>query len=232
MEFYTFLRNVTDLLSDGKTPYERRFGQSFKGPIIPFGSLVEYHPKTAKDQSIWRESLSWTVLWICFVRGENLEGWHGCRHVGCRPCGVGGDGRIGNLLIKTQRERGFISFENVKINWVFQSCKSRQVMSQFGVIYVRRTMSTQHWSRLVMLQVNTSSEQSVQYSLSSVQRSRTPVQYSRKGLALWWLIILPGWVITPVGPGKDTHGTPVPNSGKAVGGPIKRSASQQQLIGT
>ena len=51
MEFYTYLRNVTDLLSDGKTPYERRFGQPFKGPIIPFGSLVEYHLITAKDQS-------------------------------------------------------------------------------------------------------------------------------------------------------------------------------------
>ena len=51
MECYTYLRNVTDLLSDGKTPYERRFGQPFKGPIFPFGSLVEYHPMTAKDQS-------------------------------------------------------------------------------------------------------------------------------------------------------------------------------------
>ena len=51
MECYTYLRNVTDLLSDGKTPYERRFGQPFKGPIIPFGSLVEYHPLIAKDQS-------------------------------------------------------------------------------------------------------------------------------------------------------------------------------------
>ena len=51
MECYTYLRNVTDLLSDGKTPYERRFGQPFGGPIIPFGSLVEYHPITAKDQS-------------------------------------------------------------------------------------------------------------------------------------------------------------------------------------
>ena len=51
MECYTYLRNVTDLLSDGKTPYERRFGQPLKGPIIPFGSLVEYHPITAKDQS-------------------------------------------------------------------------------------------------------------------------------------------------------------------------------------
>ena len=51
MECYTCLRNVTDLLSGGKTPYERRFGQPFKRPIIPFGSLVEYHPFSAKDQS-------------------------------------------------------------------------------------------------------------------------------------------------------------------------------------
>ena len=43
MECYTFLRK--------KTPYERRFGQPLKGPIIPFGSLVEYHPIIAKDQS-------------------------------------------------------------------------------------------------------------------------------------------------------------------------------------
>ena len=46
-----YLRNVTDVLSDGKTPCERRFGKQFEGPIIPFGSLVEYHPLTAKDQS-------------------------------------------------------------------------------------------------------------------------------------------------------------------------------------
>ena len=51
MECYTYLRNVTDLLSDGKTPYERRFGQPFQGPIIPFGLLVGYCPITAKDQS-------------------------------------------------------------------------------------------------------------------------------------------------------------------------------------
>ena len=51
MKCFTYLRNVTDSLSDGKTPYERRFGQPFKGPVIPFGSLVEYHPITAKDQS-------------------------------------------------------------------------------------------------------------------------------------------------------------------------------------
>ena len=80
MECYTYLRNVTDLLSDGKTPCERRFGQPFKGPIIPFGSLVEYHPITAKDQSriksIWKESLTWIVPRIRFVRGRNLERCH------------------------------------------------------------------------------------------------------------------------------------------------------------
>ena len=51
LECYTYLRNVTDLLSDGKTPYERRFGKPFGRPVIPCGSLVEYHPITAKDQS-------------------------------------------------------------------------------------------------------------------------------------------------------------------------------------
>ena len=51
MECFTYLRNIQDLLSDGKTPYERRFGKPLKGPIIPFGSLVEYHPFTARDQS-------------------------------------------------------------------------------------------------------------------------------------------------------------------------------------
>ena len=51
MECYTYLRNVIDLISVGKTPYERRFGQPFKGPIISFGSLVEYHPTSAKDHS-------------------------------------------------------------------------------------------------------------------------------------------------------------------------------------
>ena len=51
MECCTYLRNIQDLLSDGKTPYERRFGKPFKGPIIPFGSLVEYYPISAKDRS-------------------------------------------------------------------------------------------------------------------------------------------------------------------------------------
>ena len=35
----------------GRRPMKDVFGHPFKGPIIPFGSLVEYHPFTAKDQS-------------------------------------------------------------------------------------------------------------------------------------------------------------------------------------
>ena len=49
MECYCYVRNIQDLLSDGKTPCERRFGMPFNGPVIPFGSMVEYHPISAKD---------------------------------------------------------------------------------------------------------------------------------------------------------------------------------------
>ena len=62
MESFSYLRNIQDLLSDGKTPYERRFGQPFRGPIIPFGSLVELSPYNCKgpvkNPSIWKESLT------------------------------------------------------------------------------------------------------------------------------------------------------------------------------
>ena len=42
------LRNVQDLLAYGTTPYERRSGELLKGPVSPFGSVVEYHPFSAK----------------------------------------------------------------------------------------------------------------------------------------------------------------------------------------
>ena len=102
------------LLSDGKTPYERRFGKPFKGPIIPFGSLVECYPISAKDQ--WRfhqfcpKVLPGLFLGYALHAGENLEGWH----IGCRHWGVGNDGRIWNLLEKTQCKRGDISQRKLK----------------------------------------------------------------------------------------------------------------------
>ena len=38
-------------LEDGKTPFERRFGEPIKGTIIPFRAMVGYHPISARDQS-------------------------------------------------------------------------------------------------------------------------------------------------------------------------------------
>ena len=49
MERYCYLRNIQDLLSDGKTPYERRFRMPFNGSVIQFGAMVEYHPFSATD---------------------------------------------------------------------------------------------------------------------------------------------------------------------------------------
>ena len=109
MECYTYLRNVQDILSDGKTPYERRFGKPFTGPINPFGSLVEYHPISAKDQSrihrFGKKVLPGLFLGYALYAGGFWKGGRTRR----RPWRVGDDGRIGNLLEKTQYERGDIS---------------------------------------------------------------------------------------------------------------------------
>ena len=50
MECFCYLRSVQYLLADGKTPFERQFGETFKGPTIPFGAMVEHHPSSPKDQ--------------------------------------------------------------------------------------------------------------------------------------------------------------------------------------
>ena len=41
MECCCYLQHIQDLLSGGKTPHERCFGEPSKGQIIPFGSLFE-----------------------------------------------------------------------------------------------------------------------------------------------------------------------------------------------
>ena len=66
------------LLSDGKTQYERRFGEPFKGPIIPFGSLVEFNP--LESINLERKcSLEIFLGYVFIVRGGNLESIHtGC----------------------------------------------------------------------------------------------------------------------------------------------------------
>ena len=51
MECCCHPRNVQDLSSNGKTPYERRFGIPFNCPVMPFGAMVEYHPISGEDLS-------------------------------------------------------------------------------------------------------------------------------------------------------------------------------------
>ena len=81
MECYCYLRNTQDLLSDGKTLYERRFGEPFKGPIIPFGSMVEYHPVAAKDLSRFKTGLPQIFLGYVLYAVRNLEmRYFGRRH--------------------------------------------------------------------------------------------------------------------------------------------------------
>ena len=94
------------------SPYERRFGQPSEGPIIPFGSLVEYYPISAKDHStihqFWKGSLTWIVPWTRSVRGWTWKGdINGCRH--------GDDGGIGNRLKKTQCKGSNNSPKNRKL---------------------------------------------------------------------------------------------------------------------
>ena len=83
----------------------------FTGRVLPY-----FCERPVKNPSIWKDSLTWIVPRIRFVRGWNLEGWRDGR----RHWGVGNDGRIWNLLEKTQCERGDISQKN-KENLFFQS---------------------------------------------------------------------------------------------------------------
>ena len=49
MQCYCFLRNAVDVHKDGKTAYEKRYSVPFSGPLIPFGSSVDYKPSSDKD---------------------------------------------------------------------------------------------------------------------------------------------------------------------------------------
>ena len=51
MECYCFLRRSSRFLGRWRKFSDRRFGEPFNAPIIPFGALVEYHPISARDQS-------------------------------------------------------------------------------------------------------------------------------------------------------------------------------------
>ena len=73
--------------------------------------LAENHSITTKNQSRFHQFGKKILPGLFLLRGRNLEGWR----TGCRPWRVGDDGRIGNLLKKTQCERGDISQRKKRI---------------------------------------------------------------------------------------------------------------------
>ena len=78
MECCIYLRNIQDFLSDGKkTSNERRFGEPFKGPIIPFGSLIEYYPISGKKvlPGLFLGYALHATLWL-----ETLRSWKRWTH--------------------------------------------------------------------------------------------------------------------------------------------------------
>ena len=72
MECFCYLRKIQDLVADGKTPYERRFGEHLDGPMILFGPMVEYFPILTRD--IWQESIAWNLSCMWIDRGGIWKG--------------------------------------------------------------------------------------------------------------------------------------------------------------
>ena len=116
MECHCYLRNIQDLLSDGKTPYERRFGMPFGGPVILFRAMVDYHLYLRKTNlvciSLEQKFCQVYSLRLCVVCGENLER----RHHGRRHWRIGGDGRIRTPRQKAQWKKVLTPMKNGKFH--------------------------------------------------------------------------------------------------------------------
>ena len=140
MECCCSLRNVQDLLADRKTPCERRFGERFKGPIIPFGAMIENHPIPARDSSRIHH-FGKKVLPGIFLGCELIAGgiWKGDILIANLE-DLEKFGRIRNLSSKNQRER---SIDNTKkkmnshSQWqmVQQKCRVQQCVARHRVVW-------------------------------------------------------------------------------------------------
>ena len=66
MSCYCFLRNVVDLLVEGITPWEKRFGSPFQGPLIPFELKLiinQFLQKIRKSFTKWDQSYYLVFFW-------------------------------------------------------------------------------------------------------------------------------------------------------------------------
>ena len=78
MECYCYLQNIQDLMCDGQTPYERRFGKPMSGPAYSVWSNDRISPyfcsRPIEITSVWFKSLPSYIPWTRVFRGENLKG--------------------------------------------------------------------------------------------------------------------------------------------------------------
>ena len=110
MECYCYLRNIQDLFSHGKTPYERRFEMPFNGPVIPFGAMVEYHPVSAKDQPGLHQFVAKVLPSVFLGYALHAERiWKGHKR-------IGGDGRIRTPRPKAQCKRSVNTAKKWKLH--------------------------------------------------------------------------------------------------------------------
>ena len=125
-ECYCYLRNIQDLLSDGKTPCERRFGMSFNRPVIPFWSNGRISPYLCErpfdTTSVWFKSLARYIPGLWVARGWNLERRHCIR----RHWRIGGDRRIWTPRQKAQC-KGSV---NADEGWQFLYLRSQMEQSK------------------------------------------------------------------------------------------------------
>ena len=75
VECYTYLRNIQDLLSDGKTPYERRFGKPFERTnpfrLVHWLSITLFLRRTSQESfNLERKSYQDCSLDTLCTRGE------------------------------------------------------------------------------------------------------------------------------------------------------------------
>ena len=70
MECYTYLRNVQDLLADGKTPYEKRFTEPFEG--LHRRKSSDFCKRPVKAPPIWQESLAKNIPPTRIDRGGRI----------------------------------------------------------------------------------------------------------------------------------------------------------------
>ena len=109
---WLILSNVTAICEMSKTSWQtgNALGKddvenhSFKGPVFPFDSIVEYHPLSA----IWWENVTRNIAWICTVCGENLER----RLSKCRPWGA-----VKNWTLRSPRSKTQCKGNDNVQNW-------------------------------------------------------------------------------------------------------------------